>query len=691
MSDALATLHQDLQGLVGKTVAGRYRVDALIGVGGMAAVFRAHHEGLKRDVALKVLHPNLSANSEMSARFEREARSASRLDHPNCVQVTDFGATEDGMMYMVMQLLEGAELTGMLQERLESTRAVELVMQILRGLEHAHGKGVVHRDIKPENVFVTQDHDGEEVLKLVDFGIAKLTDATIDTHKTSAGLVFGTPAYMSPEQAMGVEADSRADLYSTGILFYQMLAGRLPIDNEDPVALVRMQVSVDPDPLPSRVPPVIAGVVARMLEKDRDRRFQTATEVIETLESIELMMIDEHVSDIEITVPGSSETATGVRVSPPVEAAAVAPPPAASARWKWAAGAVAAVLIAASIGVISRGGDDDDAEVTQTRTAVSEASESHGSAAIADKDGHRPPPAVLAEVDRLLLAKKATDAVKLLEPLREQFPDDATLVWRLGKAMALRRKKTEQALELYSEALEADPGLVDNKEFYAELHDLLRTKGARKYALAFSLEHHGEHGDKYLLETVNDEKDPLQYDKRHDVLDALRKNADNEPLINERLQRALDIMQAADSQAPCVSYSKALDAVVAEPEYYFFNRVDKARVPEAPEKVDPDSPDNVALCTDLPTRRAAVLAQLAELDPDAAETDTGDEDEVVIIDDDAPAEEAPPPKAKSKGGKSGSQAKSGSQTKSGSKSKSKSSGNNCNRFGAALSKKCRNR
>lgn len=683
MSDALATLHQDLQGLVGKTVAGRYRVDALIGVGGMAAVFRAHHEGLERDLALKVLHPNLSASTEMSARFEREARSASRLNHPNCVQVTDSGATDDGMMYMVMQLLEGEELTGMLRERLDSPRAVELILQILRGLEHAHGKGVVHRDIKPENVFVTQDHDGEEVLKLVDFGIAKLTDATVDTHKTSAGLVFGTPAYMSPEQAMGVEADSRADLYSTGILFYQMLAGRLPIDNDDPVALVRMQVSVDPDPLPSSVPPIIAGVVARLLEKDRDDRFQTATEVISTLENIELMLIDEHVSDIEITVPSSAESATGV--PSPVQAAPLAPPPAANARWKWGAAAVAAVLIAASIAVVSRGGGGD-AEVTETRTAVSDKIESGDPAAITDENS--PPAAVLAEIDRLLLAKKAADAEELLGPLQAQFPEDATLVWRQGKAMALRRKKTAQALDLYSQALQAQPGLVDNKEFYAELHDLLRTKGARTSALAFSLEHHGEHGDKYLLETVNDEKEPLQYDKRHDVLVALRKDPANEPLINERLQRALDIMQAADSDAPCSSYSKALDAVVAAPEFYFFNRVDKARVPEAPEQADPESLDNVALCTDLPTRREAVLAQLAALNPDIEESDSGedDDDDVIIVEDDAPAEK-PQRKVEQK-----PKPKSKRASRSKRASKSKSSGRtNCNRFGAALSKKCRKR
>jgi len=672
MSDAYAQLHQDLRDLVGQTVAERYRVDELIGVGGMAAVFRAHHEGLKRDLALKVLHPNLSVNSEMSARFVREARSASRLDHPNCVQVTDFGATEDGMMYMVMQLLEGRELTGVLGRRIPAPRAVELVLQILRGLEHAHGKGVVHRDIKPENVFVTLNHDGDEVLKLVDFGIAKLTDATVDTHKTSAGLVFGTPAYMSPEQAMGVEADSRADLYSTGILFYQMLSGRLPIDNDDPVALVRMQVSVDPDPLPTTVPPVVAGVVGRMLEKDRDHRFQTATEVINTLESIEPMLIDEHISDIEITVPGSSEIALGTDVRVPTVEPAPRAQSAPRARWKWGAAAAAFVVVAAATAVLGTG-NGDDAEVTQTRTAVSENDADDG--LIADDSG--PPAAVLAEVDRLLLAKRAVDALELLGPLRRQFPGNASLIWRDGKANALRRRKKKEALELYGEALVADPELVDDKEFYAELHDLLRTRGFRDEALDFSLEHHGEHGDKFLLETVNDEKQPLQYDLRHEVLAILRQNPDNGPLINERLNRALDIMQAADSSAPCKSYSDALDAVLKVPEFYYYNRVDKATVPPVPEAAaaeaeaegeQPSIADDLSLCPELPERREAVLAELAKLDPEGGDTDGEGVDDVIIVEDEPAATK---PKTTKK------------------QPKKRRRPDECSRFGAAFNKKCR--
>lgn len=669
MSDPLETLHQDLRSLIGQTVAGRYRVEALIGVGGMAAVFRAHHEGLQRDLAIKVLHPNLSANTEMSARFEREARSASRLEHPNCVQVTDSGSTDDGMMYMVMQLLEGAELTGMLGEPMAAPRAVELILQILRGLEHAHLNGVVHRDVKPENVFVTRDHDGDEILKLVDFGIAKLTDATTDTHKTSAGLVFGTPAYMSPEQAMGVEADSRADLYSTGILFYQMLSGRLPIDNDDPVALVRMQVAVDPKPLPSSVPPVIAGVAQRLLEKDRDHRFQTATEVIETLESIELMLLDGHVTDVEITVPGAAASSTGVEMVP---GGVVVPTPAPSVPptlWKWGAAAGVLVLVL-GVAAILRAGGDDSAEVTETRTAVS--NDSRGSAGGSKGDGNGPADAVLAEVDRLLLAKKATDAEALLSPLREEFPNDASLVWRMGKVLALQRRKTAKALEVYGEAVEADPDLLDNREFYAELHDLLRNPKIRTQAIAFSLKHQGDYGDKFLLETVNDEKDPIQYDARREVLENLAANPENVPLINERLNRALDVMQAADAGAPCKSYAAALDAVSEAPEYYFYNRVEKATVPEAPAEVDPASTDDLDLCGGLPERRDEVLAELATLHPDAQETGGA----IEILDEPEPTGDAPEPESAPKSKKTKAR-------------KKRSGGSGCDKFGALLRAECR--
>ncbi|MBC8070590.1 MAG: serine/threonine protein kinase, partial [Deltaproteobacteria bacterium] len=321
MVTALASLHQDLQDLVGRTIAERYRVDDLLGIGGMGAVFRGHHLGLERNVAIKVLHPSLSRDADISARFDREARSSSRLDHPNCVQVTDYGTTEHGMKFMVMQLLEGSELGKVLGKPLPSLRAIAFTLQICRGLEHAHAQGVIHRDIKPENVFVVRDRDGQDVLKLVDFGIAKIMSASerSDGRMTRVGLVFGTPAYMSPEQAAGVEADERADLYSLGVLLYEMLAGKPPFYSDDPVALVRMQVSADPPRLPADVPPMLAAVVERSLAKQRDDRFQSAKEMRETLEGVQQLLRGDATPSMEFPLPTVSseiDLRTGVSTMP---------------------------------------------------------------------------------------------------------------------------------------------------------------------------------------------------------------------------------------------------------------------------------------------------------------------------------------------------------------------------------------
>jgi serine/threonine protein kinase len=158
-------------------------------------------------------------------------------------------------------------------------------LQVLRGLEHAHGQGVVHRDLKPQNIFVTRDHEGREVLKLVDFGIAKIIggDGALE-QMTRAGMVFGTPQYMSPEQALGLEIDARADLYAVGVLLYQIVTGRLPFNSDDPVALIRMQVSTEPPALPPQVPQELAGVIFRLLAKQKEQRFPDARTVRMALE-----------------------------------------------------------------------------------------------------------------------------------------------------------------------------------------------------------------------------------------------------------------------------------------------------------------------------------------------------------------------------------------------------------------------
>ena len=278
-------INNDLARMVGSVLAGTYRLDELIGEGGMGAVYRGRHVLLRRDVAIKVLHPDFARDAELVKRFDREAQSAARLNHPNCVQVTEFGSTDEGMKYLVMQLLEGTELQNVLDGPTPPERAVDLILQMLRGLEHAHGQGVVHRDLKPQNVFVTRDHEGREVLKLVDFGIAKIIggDGALE-QMTRAGMVFGTPQYMSPEQALGLEIDARADLYAAGVLLYQIVTGKLPFNSDDPVALIRMQVSTEPPPLPPSVPQELAAIIFRLLAKQKEQRYPDARTVRIALE-----------------------------------------------------------------------------------------------------------------------------------------------------------------------------------------------------------------------------------------------------------------------------------------------------------------------------------------------------------------------------------------------------------------------
>jgi serine/threonine protein kinase len=347
-------LHPDLQSLVGSVIHERYRVDALLGHGGMGAVFKGYHLNLHRGVAIKVVRPEVGRDAGMSARFTREAHSVSRLDHPNCVRVSDFGTTDRGLRYLVMELLEGEELQASLGQPWSADRAIDVAMQILDGLDHAHHCGVVHRDLKPANVFMTVDYRGKTVVKLVDFGIAKLLDeqdpkgATL----TREGMVFGTPRYMSPEQATGGKLDARTDLYAVGLLLYEMLAGHPPFRSDDATILLRMHILAPPPELPPTVPPALAAVVMKLLAKSRDDRFASAREAIKALEQVRVGPSPHPValSPDQATQPGlqpwDSAPTNLMDVSPPVttKSSKVAP-------WQpWAAVAGAVMLLLMAFG-----------------------------------------------------------------------------------------------------------------------------------------------------------------------------------------------------------------------------------------------------------------------------------------------------------------------------------------------------
>lgn len=610
MSDALASLHPDLRDLIGTTIADRYRVDALLGVGGMGAVFRGHHLGLKRDVAIKVLHPDLTRDRELSARFDREAHSASRLDHPNCLQVTDFGSTPAGNKFMVMQLLEGREMATILGRPLPLERVFSLALQILRGLDHAHRVGIVHRDIKPENVFLTEDQHGQEIAKIVDFGIAKLVDGAGDPsdHRTKAGLVFGTPAYMSPEQAAGLTADARADLYAVGIMMYEMLKGQPPFVHEDPVCLVRMQVGADVPLLPESVPEHLATVVMKLLEKSRDERFQTAYEAIEALEFLRPTLDPTYVSGM-IPITGVTPV-SGISMLPqnPSMARLFTTPPRSATRWierlkDWRVGAGLAFGVALLTWTAWPHNDGDSGEAE-----ASEGQDLPGESADASENQAGPPEGTLAEIDRLLMTKSLDEADKLLSPLRDQYPENAALMWRQGKLLSTHRRKKAQALAAYGNALDAQPTLIEDRDFYAELYELLRDRRVRDEALDLALHKLGMHGHKFLLEVVNDTDHPLPYEDRQRALDAFDGDQENRALINWRLNKALDILQAFQALSPCTAYRDALEAIAAGPERFFIPRVERAKVPESPGQED------ASACEGLTARRDQVLAMLQAID-----------------------------------------------------------------------------
>ncbi len=272
---------------LGTVLHGRYLVSERIAEGAMAVVYRGERVGLKRQVAIKFLHESYSASEDGMRRFEVEARAMSRLAHPNCVAVTDFGV-ENGAPYLVMDFVGGHSLRDVLEEevRMRPARAVAVVRQVLAGLTHAHGQGIVHRDVKPENIVISPVEGHGEQVRILDFGLAKLRDE----NSVTSGLAVGTPGYMAPEQTIGEKVDERADLYATGIILFELMAGRKPFQAESPFDVMRMHREAPIPPLSAAAPGVtisseLEDVVRRALAKSRAQRFSTAGSFLEALEA----------------------------------------------------------------------------------------------------------------------------------------------------------------------------------------------------------------------------------------------------------------------------------------------------------------------------------------------------------------------------------------------------------------------
>jgi serine/threonine-protein kinase len=263
--------------LVGKVLADRFAILEKIGEGGMGVVYKAKQLSVDRIIAIKVLGAHVSTDPSWVKRFHNEARAASRLDHPNTVRLIDFGQTSEGLLFIAMELLHGKSLRDIIDREgmLPPVRALKIISQACQSLQEAHTQGIIHRDIKPDNIHLEQK-SGHDFVKVLDFSVAKL-DAP-DAMQTRAGVVFGTPSYMSPEQGRGVPLDRRSDVYALGIVLYEMLNGHPPFEGKIPTEVVMAHLRDKPKPL-SGVPPELNALVMKTLEKEPAKRQQSAEEL----------------------------------------------------------------------------------------------------------------------------------------------------------------------------------------------------------------------------------------------------------------------------------------------------------------------------------------------------------------------------------------------------------------------------
>ena len=271
---------------------GKYRLKKVIGRGGMGEVWEAYHSGLQGNVALKILRPDQDADPEVVQRFEQEVAAMCRLTHPNTVRVFDYGVTEDGIWYYAMELLEGQTLLELVRvnQKVSVGRALHIAHQVSRALAEAHANGIVHRDVKPENVFITQAGGEPDFVKVLDFGIAKLSCEAVGSSITRTGAIFGTPTYMSPEAAKGLPMDARSDVYGLGAVLYSMLTGHPPFQCASATELLMAHVSRAPTPLCEipdlNVPHVVDELVLKCLAKNPDERFPDAGHLAQAILNI---------------------------------------------------------------------------------------------------------------------------------------------------------------------------------------------------------------------------------------------------------------------------------------------------------------------------------------------------------------------------------------------------------------------
>lgn len=517
----------DMGSLVGSLVADRYQVEALLGEGAMGAVYRAKHIHMQKDVALKVLHQTMSSNSEVVKRFEREAVAAGRIQHPHVAGASDFGRLADGSFYLVLEYIGGQSLGGLMEEvgAMDPARACRIAIQIASALSAAHAEGIVHRDLKPENVMLPRgDHEGD-IVKVLDFGMAKMaeTDDTAATKLTMHGAVYGTPAYMAPEQAAGNEVDHRADLYALGLMLYEMVAGEPPFTSDQVMALLVKQMTEKPPALPSTVPRPLARIIMKMLEKQPEGRQQSADEVLAQLtEFLGIVYTDPRLSAVGMPAPPTprapavsmahikDQVADGMaHLAPALARARDASRPAIDylkspmtvrgtsfPRWIPAAGLFGFALVLLLL--LTASGDDEIVAEEQ----IAGAPETTPTDPDIPRDTNpqakdpAPPDPELANVIRA--ASAGSDPA--LYALEQRSDSERSLTEWMGLAEArLMRKKTGPALDALRSAIRMDESMKSDKRILGALRSLAEDEAHAEPILKFAAEEMGSLGADLLF------------------------------------------------------------------------------------------------------------------------------------------------------------------------------------------------